>query len=162
MKKYLTALLLLVWASLPVSAGSVVPGEEHCVVHVASWDRLNIRMGPSSNSSIVARKRYGSCGIQVVAECRGQWCPVEDGHVRGWAHRRYLDMISPALYCIQRGTPEVGRTVRAYPSYGSRPLVTLRSRSCDIAFLPYARDGWQKIRAGRWEGWVKRRVLSGE
>ena len=162
MIRYLTAFLLLVSASVHVKADTVVPGEEHCVVHVASWDRLNIRTGPSSHHAIIARKRYGTCGIQVVAPCRDQWCPVGDGHVRGWAHRRYLDMISPALYCVRSGTPQEARTIRAYPSYESRPLFTLGSRSCDIAFLPYARDGWQKIRARGWEGWVRRKILSGE
>ena len=162
MKKYLFALLLLLSGSLPASADTVVPGEEHCVVHVASWDRLNIRSGPSPDHRIVARKRYGSCGIQVVARCRGDWCPVEDGHVRGWAHSRYLDMVSPALYCVRRGTPPETRTVRAYPSYESRPLVSLRSRTCNIAFLPYSRDGWQKIRVEGWEGWIERRAVSGQ
>lgn len=162
MKKYLIALLLMMSASVPAPAGTVVPGEEHCVVHVASWDRLNIRNGPSSQHAITGRKRYGSCGIQVVAKCWDQWCPVEDGHVKGWAHRRFLDMVSPSFYCVRRGTTEEVRTIRAYPSFESRRLFTLRSRNCDIAFLPYARDGWQKIRAQGWEGWVKRKILSGE
>ncbi len=162
MNKYVAALFFLASTVIPASAGSVVTGEEHCVVHVADWDRLNIRSAPSSQGSIVARKRYGSCGIEVVGRCRNAWCPVEDGHVKGWANRRYLDMVSPALYCLRQGTQQKTRTLRAYPSFTSRALTTLGSSTCDIAFLPYARDGWQKIRSRGWEGWMKRQALSGE
>src|SRR3712207_7293983 len=49
-------------------ADPVVPGEEHCVVNVRSDDRLNMREGPSAGAPIVARKRYGDCGIQVTSE----------------------------------------------------------------------------------------------
>ena len=143
------------------SATLVVPGEEHCVVNVASWDRLNIRNEPSSHAQVVVRKRYGSCGISVVGKCRAQWCPVEDGHSVGWAHRRYLSMVSPAMYCTKVITPK-RVSVRAYPSSNSRVLVALKPNTCDIAFLPYNLRSWQKIRVRGWEGWINRTFLSGQ
>ena len=145
---------------MPVAVASVVPGEEHCVVNVPSGDKLNIRSGPSTKAQIVSRKRYGSCGITVVGNCRAQWCPVEDGHRKGWANRRFLSMVSPSLYCtVNQGRRNV---VRAFPSPQSRVLVTLNRHTCGIAFLPYARDGWQKIRVNGWEGWIARIQVSGQ
>ena len=48
------------------SADPVVPGEEHCVVNVRSDDALNLRSAPESGAAVVARKRYGACGIVVT------------------------------------------------------------------------------------------------
>ena len=161
MKKYVIPILFLL-GLVPLSAAeaSVVPGEEHCVINVPAWDKLNIRSGPSSKARIVVRKRYGSCGIMVVGNCRAQWCPVEDGHSAGWASRRFLSMVSPSLYCT------VGRRavvyVRAFPSLQSRVLVALKRPTCGIAFLPFARSHWQKIRVNGWEGWVNRDQVSGQ
>ena len=156
--------LLFVLAALPMPAAeaSVVPGEEHCVVNVPSWDKLNIRSGPSTKAQIVSRKRYGSCGITVVGSCRAQWCPVEDGHRKGWANGRFLSMVSPSLYCtVSQGRRNVVK-LRAFPSPQSRVLVTLNRHTCGIAFLPYARGDWQKIRVNGWEGWINRIEVSGQ
>ncbi|MBC8019406.1 MAG: hypothetical protein H7X83_12930 [Verrucomicrobia bacterium] len=163
MKKLLlaaTATLAMASISLPAASSTtlVTPGEEHCVVDVATWDRLNIRSRPSSRAPVVSRKRYGSCGILVVGSCRAQWCRVEDGHSVGWVNRRFLSMVSPALYCAKGARVNV----RAYPSSKSRVLVALNAHTCEIAFLPYSRSNWQKIRVQGWEGWVKRTSVSGQ
>ena len=101
---------------MPAAEASVIPGEEHCVVNVPSWDKLNIRSGPSTKAQIVSRKRYGFCGITVVGNCRAQWCPVEDGHMKEWANRRFLSMVSPSLYCtVGQGRRDVVK-LRAFPS----------------------------------------------
>ena len=155
-------LLALGLTPMPAAEASVIPGEEHCVVNVPSWDKLNIRSGPSTKAQIVSRKRYGSCGITLVGSCRAQWCPVEDGHMKGWANRRFLSMVSPSLYCtVSHGRRNVVK-LRAFPSSQSRVLVTLNRHTCGIAFLPYARGGWQKIRVNGWEGWVTRFEVSGQ
>ena len=147
---------------MPVAEASVVPGEEHCVINVPSWDKLNIRSEPSAKARIIIRKRYGSCGITVVGNCRAKWCPVEDGHLKGWANRRFLSMVSPSLYCtVNQGRRNVVK-LRAFPSPQSRVLVTLNRHTCGIAFLPYARGDWQKIRVNGWEGWVTSVELSGQ
>jgi SH3-like domain-containing protein len=142
-------------------ADPAVAGEEHCVVNVRSDDRLNMRAQPSSSAAIVARKRYGDCGI-LVHECSGNWCSVEDGHSIGWVHRHYIAMISPAMYCVSGVAAGDVLNLRAYPSPSSRVLTRLDRRACDIAFLPYAVGSWQKVRADGWQGWANRRYLSGE
>ena len=143
-------------------AAPVVPGEEHCVVNVRTDDALNLRAQANARSAVAARKRYGDCGIMVVGPCRGSWCPVEDGHTAGWAHRRYLAMVSPAMYCVAGVAPGDVLNARAWPSPQSRVIARLDRRQCGIAFLPYAVGHWQKVRAGGWEGWVNRRYLSGQ
>lgn len=148
--------------AVPAAAASVVEGEEHCVVNVASGDRLNMRERPSAGAPVVARKAYGQCGITVIGACRGEWCPVEDGHHQGWVNSRFIAMVSPALYCVSGVAEDDVLNLRAYPSATSRVLDELGPHECDIAFLPYSSGGWQKVRAAGHEGWVSRRFLSGE
>jgi SH3-like domain-containing protein len=146
----------------PIGADPVVPGEEHCVVHVGPGDVLNMRTRPVANASVVARKRHDECGILVNGSCKGNWCPVEDGHALGWAHRRFLAMVSPAIYCVAGVAPGDTLNLRRYPSAQSRVIRQLNRRQCDIAFLPYAVGNWQKIRVDGWQGWTYRRYLSGQ
>jgi SH3-like domain-containing protein len=143
-------------------ADPVVAGEEHCVVNVRSDDVLNMREEPTASAPVVAQKRYGECGIRVNDECEANWCPVEDGHALGFVHRRYIAMVSPSLYCVSGVAAGDVLNLRAFPSAQSRILAELPPDQCDIAFLPYAVDGWQKIRVEGWEGWVSRRYVSGE
>jgi SH3-like domain-containing protein len=160
----LAALAALLTLAAPASAQAdlVVPGEEHCVVNVRSDDVLNLRARPSSNAPILEGLRYGQCGVVVTDECRGNWCPVEDGHHAGWVHRRYISMVSPAMYCVAGVEDWDVLNLRAWPAATSRVLAELPPDQCGIAFLPYARDGWQKVRVDGWEGWVSRRYLSGQ
>ena len=155
-----TALL----TALPAAAVDtfVVEGEEHCVVNVASWDRLNVRDEPASGGDIVARWRYGECGIVVTGAPEGNWYPVEDGHDAGWVNGKFISMVSPALYCVSGVDDDDVLNLRAYPSTVSRIVAELDPDQCDIAFLPYAVGSWQKVRVDGDEGWVSRRYLSGE
>ncbi|MEC5383751.1 SH3 domain-containing protein [Aurantimonas sp. C2-6-R+9] len=98
----------------------------------------------------------------VTGSCKGNWCPVEEGHVTGWVHSHFIAMVSPALYCVAGVAPGDILNLRAYPSAQSRVLTKLDRHQCGIAFLPYAVGGWQKIRANGWEGWASRRYLSGQ
>lgn len=157
---FLSALLLALQG--PVAADPIVIGEEHCVVNVRSDDHLNMRERPSANSSIVSRKRYGECGILVTGKSRGSWVPVEDGHSLGWAHRRFLAMVSPAMYCVTGVARGDALNLRAWPSPNSRVVHQIPRHQCDIAFLPYSTNGWQKVRVGGWQGWVNRRYLDGQ
>ncbi|WP_349367718.1 SH3 domain-containing protein [Salinarimonas sp.] len=140
----------------------VVPGEEHCVVNVRADDPLNMRAGPGVGHQILTRLAYGTCGVMVRGDCRGTWCPVEDGHYAGWVHARYISMVSPALYCVAGVGQGERLPLRAWPSHGSRVMAELGPRACGIALLPYAREGWQKIRIEGYEGWVPRANLSGQ
>jgi len=154
--------LAAVWLGGTSAGQSAAPGEEHCVVNVRTDDRLNVRAQPTHSSIIVARKRYGDCGIVVTGECRGAWCPVEDGHSKGWVHRRFISMVSPALYCVTGVAPGDALNLRAWPSVQSRVLVRLPPHQCEIAFLPYSTRGWQKIRVDGRQGWVDRGYVSGQ
>ena len=143
-------------------ADPVVPGEEHCVVNVRADDVLNMRARPDPGAGVVARKRTGECGIVATGACQASWCPVEDGHSRGWVHSRYVGMVSPAIYCVTGAAPGDVLNLRAYPSPRSRVIARLDRHRCGIAFLPYAVGGWQKIRIEGRQGWVDRRYVSGQ
>jgi SH3-like domain-containing protein len=158
---FICGVVLAFGLASPVAA-QVVPGEEHCVVNVGSDDRLNIRSSPSATAPIEARKRYGTCGLEVTGPCQGNWCPVSDIGASGWAHKRYLSMVSPAMYCVSGISPGDVLNLRAFPSPQSRVIRALNRRQCDIAFLPYAVGGWQKIRVQGLEGWAARRYLSSQ
>lgn len=139
----------------------VTPGEEHCVVNVASDDRLNLRERPSARAPVQARWAYGKCGVLVLS-CSGSWCRVEDGHSVGYVNRRFLSMVSPARYCVAGVAVGDALNLRAWPSPQSRVLTRLARNGCGIAFLPYRVKDWQKVRASGWEGWVNARYLSGQ
>ncbi|MFD2649122.1 SH3 domain-containing protein [Devosia albogilva] len=164
----LRTLLLACAAALSLLAGAeaafaqVVEGEEHCVVNVAATDALNLREGPSARSRIWTALPYGRCGIIVTGECKGAWCPVEDGHHSGWVNSRYISMVSPARYCVANVPAGDRLNLRAFPSANSRILTSLARNQCEIAFLPYATGNWQKVRVTGYEGWVNRRYLSGQ
>jgi SH3-like domain-containing protein len=145
-----------------VDADPVVPGDEHCVVNVRADDVLNFRRRPSNRSYVEGTKHYGECGILVLRTCPGNWCPVEDGHMVGWAHRHFLAAVSPALYCVTGVAIGDVLNVRAYPSAQSRVLTRLGRQQCRISFLPYSVGNWQKIRVDGWQGWVNRRYVSGQ
>ena len=155
------AALLSPLGVIPASA-QVVEGEEHCVINVKSSDVQNVRSRPSASARVVTSLRYGQCGVIVTGDCRGSWCPVEDGHNSGWVNSRYISMVSPAMYCVTGVARGDGLNLRAFPAPTSRVLTVLSRRQCEISFLPYAVGGWQKVRAEGYEGWVNRRFLSGE
>ncbi len=144
------------------ATAQVVEGEGHCVMNVKSSDALNLRAKGSAASKVVARLRYGECGIVITGSCKGSWCPVEDGHNSGWVNSKFISMVSPALYCVTGVGAGDGLNLRAYPSAGSRIVSVLPRHQCEIAFLPYAVGSWQKVRAGGYEGWANRKYLSGE
>ncbi len=144
------------------AADPVAVGAEHCVINVRSDDRLNMRAQPNARAPVVTRLRYATCGITVTAPCAGSWCPVEDGHFRGWVHHHFIAMVSPARYCVAGASWGDRLNLRAFPSPQSRILTTLARNQCGIAYLPYSVGNWQKIRIAGWEGWAHRRYLSGQ
>jgi SH3-like domain-containing protein len=155
------ATLSTLWGVSAASA-QVVQGEEHCVINVKASYVLNVRSRSSASSRVVATLRYGECGIVVADNCRGSWCPIEDGHNAGWVNSRFISMVSPAMYCVAGVRPGDGLNLRAFPSPISPILTVLSRRQCDISFLPYATGNWQKVRVRGHEGWVNRRFVSGQ
>lgn len=149
-------------AAVPARADPIAIGSEHCVVNVRADDALNLRTGPGVGYPVQTRLRYGQCGIMIYSACQGLWCPVEEGHYAGWSNRRYLAMVSPAMYCVTGVARWDVLNLRAYPSATSRILVGIPPNRCGIAFLPFAVGDWQKIRADGWEGWARRSYLSAQ
>ena len=149
------AALAIIGMSGPAAADPIRTGAEHCVVDLAQDDPLNLRAGPGTGHRVLARLPYARCGLIVTAACRGDWCPVEDGHNAGWAHRRFIANVSRPTHCISPRAQPRAVSLRAWPSDGSRVLARLAPDSCGIALLPYQVEGWQKIRQGGWEGWVR-------
>jgi hypothetical protein len=147
----------------------IVAGWEHCVVNLATWDRLNIRDAPGVGGKIVTRLRYGECGIGVTGDCAADWCPVEVGKYRGWANAHFIASVSPSAYCINSNLPQ-GDTLalRALPSKQSRIVLAIPSDQCGISDMPYSVAGWQKIRVEsedgteRHEGWIPWGFLMGQ
>ena len=150
------------FVGLGAASAQVVEGEEHCVVNVASWDRLSVRDEPNTGGQIVTRHRYGDCGIIVTGGAKGSWVSIEDGSYEGWVNAKFISMVSPALYCVSGVADDDTLNLRAYPSTVSRVVVELDPDQCDIAFLPYAKGNWQKVRVDGYEGWVNRNYVSGE
>ena len=144
------------------AVAQVTGGEEHCVVNVRTDDVLNVRRVPDNSDLIVNTHPHDEWGVIVTGECQGNWCPIEARHDAGWVHRHYISMVSPSLYCVTGVAPGDRLNVRAWPSSQSKVLTSLRRNQCDISFLPYATNGWRKIRVDGWQGWVNRRHLSGE
>ena len=138
----------------------VALGAEHCVVNVRAEDRLNLREGPGTGFAIIGGLDQGRCGVMVAA-CAGNWCAVEDGHYTGHVHRHFIAMVSPARHCVTGVARNDRLNLRAFPSSRSSVLTSLAPNACGIAYLPYARDGWQKVRVAGWEGWVVARYLTG-
>jgi len=157
---FVTALVTA--CSISAASAQVVEGEEHCVINVKISDALNVRAEGNVNSKVVTTLRYGECGVIVTGGCFGSWCPIEDGHDKGWVNSKFLSMVSPAMYCVSGVGKGDGLNLRAFPAASSRVLTTLSRNQCDISFLPYAVGNWQKVRAEGYEGWAYRKFLSGQ
>ena len=143
-------------------AAQVTQDEEHCVINFRSDDILNVRSKPRSGSLVVVKLRHNECGLIVTGECEGDWCPVDAKPNTGWVHSHYISMVSPSLYCVAGVAPGDKLNLRAWPSPQSKVVKRLQPQQCDISFLPYATNGWQKIRVQGAQGWVNRSFLSGQ
>jgi SH3-like domain-containing protein len=165
MRYWVWAFLVLVTAGAfgggAASAEQVV-AEEHCVVNVRSSDVLNVRKDVTGTSALIVKLRYNECGVIVTGQCEGNWCPVEAKNRKGWVQRQFVSVVSPSLYCVTGVASNDELNVRAWPSPQSKVTARLRPDQCDIAFLPYSVEGWQKIRVKGLSGWVKRSFVSGQ
>lgn len=66
------------------------PTTAGCVKGVQSGSWLNVRVGPNSDYGKIGEIAGGSCGIEISANCSGQWCLVQQGNTYGWAHMTYI------------------------------------------------------------------------
>jgi SH3-like domain-containing protein len=141
-------------------AEDVVPDGELCVINVRADDKLNVRIEPNPDSSVVTRVAPNECGLIVAGACQRYWCPVEKNGATGWVNRRFISTVSPARYCVSGVGSYDKLVMRASPSLQASVLVELPSYQCNISLLPFSTNGWQKVRLEEWEGWVTRKYLS--
>jgi SH3-like domain-containing protein len=140
----------------PAIADPIRQGAEHCVVNVRHDDPLNLRSAPNATARILSTLPFATCGIVVTGNCRGNWCPVEDGHSAGWAHRHYIAPILGQMHCVA-SIDDVA--LRAWPSSRSPTLTRLPAGLCELRILPFSTEGWRKVRAGGREGWLPRAAI---
>ena len=57
---------------------------------VASYDVLNIRRGPSEEHVPIAAIPPTGRDVQIVGDCRADWCPIRYRGVSGWVNSYYL------------------------------------------------------------------------
>ena len=57
---------------------------------VPSWDRLNIRSGPSASWEIVGTIPATGSGVHCLGPCKGKWCRVSWRGIVGWTNMRFL------------------------------------------------------------------------
>jgi uncharacterized protein YraI len=60
------------------------------VVHVAGWDVLNVRAGPSVRYRIVGALAHNASCISLTGPRRGNWVQVSGNGQFGWVNGRYL------------------------------------------------------------------------
>lgn len=60
------------------------------VVGVEDYDVLNVRRGPSEEHVQIASIPPRGRRVEIVGECRADWCPIKYGPVTGWVNRYYL------------------------------------------------------------------------
>lgn len=73
-----------------VQAPAQVDVVTYRVTRVSADDVLNIRNGPSEYHTPIGFIEPNGRGIAVVGPCRGLWCPIRYGRVRGWVNSYYL------------------------------------------------------------------------
>ena len=70
------------------------------MVNIATIDALTMRVGLGTGSRVLAQLPDANCAVILMDDCQQDWCRVENGHDRGWAHRLHLAAVSPARYCV--------------------------------------------------------------
>lgn len=60
------------------------------VAGVRADDMLNVRSGPSEFHEPVGRIPPAARGVKIVGQCRGEWCPIRRGRLKGWVNSYYL------------------------------------------------------------------------
>lgn len=61
-----------------------------CVTGVASWNRLNVRSGPSACYPVMFSLRHNQGNVSNPYRCRGNWCKISFRGSHGWANARFL------------------------------------------------------------------------
>jgi hypothetical protein len=131
--------------------GAQEPSQIYSVVGIAHDDALNVRLRPSQSSSIVARLRNGTTGIQIAGQTvingNDDWVPIMVSGVRGWIRPKFL---SPST-----------ATTRPANTFEDLPAVDL---SIPPDWKPHSRE-WTRVYGAAANGKIdeaRRRLARGE
>lgn len=94
MKSIAFALVLLLGTYLCAQAQE--RPQTYVVIAIAENDTLSVRSRPNESSSIVAKLRNGTTGIQIVGQSirngSDDWVPIIVSGIRGWVRPKYLSV----------------------------------------------------------------------
>ncbi len=79
------------WEGVNVAASSTRPiAPLYRVWGVADYDVLNVRRGPSQEHVSIASIPPTGRRVEIIGQCRADWCPIRYGSVTGWVNSYYL------------------------------------------------------------------------
>ncbi len=64
------------------------------VINVKKNDQLTVRSGPGPEFKSVAWLHHNESCIQKTSECKGMWCKITFGSIKGWVYTPYLARVS--------------------------------------------------------------------
>lgn len=73
------------------SASTCLCCDTYKVTNVRENDQLSVRSGPGSEYETVAWLHRDENCIRKTPECKGKWCKIEFGSIKGWVHTYYLE-----------------------------------------------------------------------
>lgn len=78
------------WEGVNVATSSIRPVALYRVRGVADYDVLNVRRGPSQDHVSIASIPSTGRRVEIIGQCRADWCPIRYGAVTGWVNSYYL------------------------------------------------------------------------
>ena len=131
---------------------------------------LNLRSGPSTSSSVLARLAKGTKVTHLAAASKG-WIKVKAGSRTGYVSTSYLSAKKPATTKVTppaKATPAPAKVsyvnvsslnLRSKASTSST-VVTKLAKGTKVTHLAAASKGWVKVKAGSRTGYVSTSYLS--
>jgi uncharacterized protein YraI len=74
----------------PKASGAARADALLCVHAVEAGQSLPVRAGPGPDKPVTGRFAADDCGITLVGACRGDWCEMARGDVRGFVDTRFI------------------------------------------------------------------------
>jgi hypothetical protein len=78
------------WEGVNVATSSIPRSPLYRVRGVADYDVLNVRRGPSQDHMSIASIPPTGRRVEIIGQCRADWCPIRYGSVTGWVNSYYL------------------------------------------------------------------------
>jgi SH3-like domain-containing protein len=125
---------------------------------------LPVRSGPGLDKPVTGQFKADECGIGLVGACRGDWCEMALGGVRGWVDTRFI-----GVYELPRSSAPKQDAAAVAPTPGGQrrqqPTSALPAPSSASAARPEQSvrqlPGAPRTHAGERQSWEARRVESG-